>query len=142
MRSLPAGRPSTQTVSPIPNPIATPAQRSANSTVWWWKNPLNPPPSQSQRRDAPARRSFYQTSGGRAAGRSGLPAGAKPRALPEEPGRDGSRHANGAVAVAERHPQRRPPLADDEIYQGAVGQLLAWSRGLGDHTASPHRSRK
>src|SRR5438876_8069095 len=104
MRSLPAGRPSTQTVSPIPNPIATPSQTSANRTVWWWKNPLNPPPSQSQRRDAPARRSFYQTCDGRAADAvSALPAGAERRALLAELGRDGFRRVNCVVAVAERH---------------------------------------
>src|SRR5712691_4045012 len=124
MRSLPAGRPSTQTVSPTPNPIATPAQTSANSTVWWWKNPLNPPPSQSQRRDAPARRSFYQTRGGRAEARSALPAGAERRTLRAKPPRDRSRHVNGVVAIAERHPERRPErratLADDEIDRGAV----------------------
>src|SRR5436305_5747518 len=139
MRSLPAGRPSTQTVSPIPNPIATPAQRSANSTVWWWKNPLNPPPSQSQRRDAPARRSFYQTRRGCA----GAPVLAMPHlatspelcAVPAKPSRDRLGHMNGAVPVAKRDLHRSPPFADSQVDRGPVGELLAGRRALRDNPA-------
>src|SRR3954451_19736313 len=134
MRSFPAGRPSTQTVSPIPNPIATPAHSSANSTVWWWKNPLNPPPSQSQRRDAPARGSFYQTRRGRAAGEvkasafPRLPAGAELRTVLAELLRDGPRHVNRVVAVAERHPHGAASFADGEVDRRSVRELPAGRR--------------
>src|SRR6185312_7352539 len=137
---------------PIPKPIAVPAHRSANSTVWWWKNELKQPPSQSQRRDAPARRSFYQTSDGCAGGSrrfaegSAFPAGAQRRAVAAEPLRDRSRHVDGVVAVAQRHPERRPErratLADDEIDRSAAPELLAGSGALRDHASFPNCPRK
>ena len=51
--------------------------------------------------------------------------------------RDRSRHVDGVVAVAERHPERRPKrgaaLADEEGDRSAARKLLARGGALRDH---------
>src|SRR5881227_2776302 len=61
MRSLPAGRPRSQTVSAMPYPTAMAEQMSANSTAWSLKKlpTITPTPSQSWRQSAWRDASFY-----------------------------------------------------------------------------------